>query len=380
MSSGDTSVKEESNGAVGKDKLAVSGGGNDMSTRGDKFKDALNQSRLSKPTTASKARTRQSMLPPPKRALPTGVKSTRTVPVRPVTAAKTSRPPVGATPLPSRPTVGSTPLPVSKKGATCSTPEGEDCPADMTVDVSCISHNSLDQSVFTRSVARGSSRGSKITGGVVEEEFNEEMLEVAYTRYIQACFIAMKSREAKEEVKKEVDNQIFTAFSATEKLRKEAAAMKEEKKCWECLAKVGRVLKLVKEKLAPALELMAGADGKLARMVEGLDKVQHHLIVQGITLPDQEVAAKELESMSTLFAQFYEEFEPLEGELRKRAPQIKCLAAEYEQVASQYSYCLELVKRARRLLRQVDSLKTQEASLAISFDQLRKEERKMNAG
>jgi len=407
-------LASDNNGGDSTEKTLVSDDINKENSLSDKMqssKDGLNQSRLLKPTAASKARAQHSKPQPPKKTPQTSIKPIKTVPVRPVTAAPKSQ-------RPSLLNVVETPLPMARKvKKACSSPIDEgDHIADLTHDASCIpgfksNSNSLDETISapnmrmtaTRSnksdldstilsrqtVSRASTRGvggNRIggvigsrgagSGGTTQEGVTEEMLEIAYTRYIQACFIAMRSREAKDKVKKEIDNQIFTAFSATEKLRQEVAKVKEEKELWDCLAKVGKSLKLVKEKLSPALDLMAATNDKLGRVVEGLDKVQHHLIVQGINLPDQQTAATELDTLSKMFVNFNQQFESVKEELGRRSPQVECLAAEYEQVASHYSYCLTLVKRARVLMNQVDSLATQEASLAISLDMLKKEEEK----
>ena len=47
------------------------------------------------------------------------------------------------------------------------------------------------------------------------------LLIVSVFRYLQAKFIEMKSRQAREKAEKDCENQLFHAFSATEKLRQE---------------------------------------------------------------------------------------------------------------------------------------------------------------
>merc|ERR1712147_180688 len=51
-----------------------------------------------------------------------------------------------------------------------------------------------------------------------EDEVTDEMLDGAYTRYIQACYIRKKTLEAKEKAKEDAKRQILTAFFATEEL------------------------------------------------------------------------------------------------------------------------------------------------------------------
>merc|ERR1719466_310676 len=69
-----------------------------------------------------------------------------------------------------------------------------------------------------------------------EEEITEEMMDAAYTRYLQAKFIEMKSRQAREKAEKDSANQLFRAFSATENLRQEMLRKQEESLMWNNIA------------------------------------------------------------------------------------------------------------------------------------------------
>ena len=72
-------------------------------------------------------------------------------------------------------------------------------------------------------------------------------------RYLQAKFIEIKSRQAKEKAKKDCENQLFHAFSATEKLRQEMMRQQEENLMWSNIALMRKSLELVETKLSPAL-------------------------------------------------------------------------------------------------------------------------------
>ena len=74
-------------------------------------------------------------------------------------------------------------------------------------------------------------------------------------RYLQAKFIEMRSRQAKERVEKECRNQLFHAFSATESLRQELMRKQEEEQMWSNIAMMKKSLEVVEMKLSPALNV-----------------------------------------------------------------------------------------------------------------------------
>merc|ERR1719186_2286524 len=100
-----------------------------------------------------------------------------------------------------------------------------------------------------------------------EEEITEEMMSVAYTRYLQAKFIEMKSRQAREKAEKDCENQLFHAFSATEKLRQEMMRKQEENLMWSNIALMRKSLELVETKLAPVLMVLGSVNEKLSLVV-----------------------------------------------------------------------------------------------------------------
>merc|ERR1712059_229041 len=119
-----------------------------------------------------------------------------------------------------------------------------------------------------------------------------------------------------------------------------------------------------------------GVDGELGRVAEGLDRVQHHLVVQGVSLADQETAAAELEGVSSLITDFNKEFDARKMELGDKAPEMKQMSVEYKQMAAEYKVCLTMLRENLAKFEQVKELAIHEASLVMSFDQLKKAEEK----
>ena len=56
----------------------------------------------------------------------------------------------------------------------------------------------------------------------------------------------MKSREAKEKGVKQINDQLFTLFNATEKLRQESLKIEQETLYWDLMGVVGNSLQLIK--------------------------------------------------------------------------------------------------------------------------------------
>merc|ERR1712179_617232 len=208
-----------------------------------------------------------------------------------------------------------------------------------------------------------------------EDEVTDEMMNVAYTRYLQAKFIEMRSRQAKERAEKECRNQLFHAFSATENLRQEIMRKQEEELMWSNIAMMKKSLE-VEKKLSPALNVLESVNYKLSLVGVGLDKVKHNLIVQGVNLADQETAAKELESLSEMFKKFNEDVVVHKNVIEAEGVDVAKMAAEYSNLAEKYSRTVEILKDCESLLGQADQLTDQEASLAISLSQLEMERNK----
>ena len=77
-------------------------------------------------------------------------------------------------------------------------------------------------------------------------------------RYIQAKFIAMKSREAKQKAEEDSRNQILQAFFATEELRMEVQRKSLEAVMTQSLAAMKKSLALVDQRIAPVVQVQSG--------------------------------------------------------------------------------------------------------------------------
>ena len=77
-------------------------------------------------------------------------------------------------------------------------------------------------------------------------------------RYIQAKFIAMKSREAKKKAEEDSRNQILQAFFATEELRMEVQRKSLEVMMTKSLTAMKKSLAMVDQKIEPVVQVLTG--------------------------------------------------------------------------------------------------------------------------
>ena len=75
-------------------------------------------------------------------------------------------------------------------------------------------------------------------------------------RYIQAKFIAMKSREAKKKAEEDCRNQILQAFFATEELRMEVQRKSQEAMMTKSLSAMKKSLAMVDQKIKPVVQVL----------------------------------------------------------------------------------------------------------------------------
>jgi len=194
---------------------------------------------------------------------------------RGVVKSTTSSKPVAASTTPER----------SQGKKACSTPTSDEITlSDLTLDASCISKRpgELDDTVTAAPILKiGPSSRSQINtlrkknniaaapklksasarkpgGGTVvsnsvlksglktlqaaiiqedsdPDEVTDEMMDKMYTRYIQAKYIEMKCKEAKEKAEEDAKKQILSVFFATEELRIERQKLEERKLMRSCL-------------------------------------------------------------------------------------------------------------------------------------------------
>lgn len=204
----------------------------------------------------------------------------------------------------------------------------------------------------------------------VGEDVTEEMLELAYTRYLQAKFIEMKSREAREEVEREAREQIFRAHLATQQLQQRILEEKQKVQVNQALEVIKRSLEIVEEKMEPMLQAVREMNEKLGLVVGELDHAQHYLPVQGIDLKDQETAKKELDKISEVLIKFNDNFSAYKEQVREQE-NVGKMALDYKIAAEKYVEVLSLVAKCRKMIEEENSLAVQEASLAVSMEQLK---------
>lgn len=208
-----------------------------------------------------------------------------------------------------------------------------------------------------------------------DEYVTDEQLDAAYTRYIQAEFIYMKSKEAEKRTKEECEEQLFRAWSGLEEMRMKYNQKLEEVRIWKTLEMMQESLKVVKSKLQPALEVMEGFQDNFALVATGLDAVKHNLAVQGISIEDQHVAREELDKLSDLFDKFNTETEDLGEAVGERTEEVQAMATEYERLAENFSQALRLSEDCQKLLTTLNQVAMKEASLRTSLMQLEKAEK-----
>lgn len=204
----------------------------------------------------------------------------------------------------------------------------------------------------------------------VSGDVTQEMLELAYTRYLQAKFIEMKSREAREQVEREAREQIFRAQLATQQLQQRILEEKEKVQVNQALEVIKKSLEIVEDKMEPMLQAVREVNEKLGLVVGELDHAQHHLPVQGIDLKDQETAKKELDKISDVLIKFNDNFSAYKEQVREQEDVGK-MAVDYKIAAEKYVEVLSLVAKCRKMIEEENSLAVQEASLAVSMEQLK---------
>lgn len=222
-------------------------------------------------------------------------------------------------------------------------------------------------------------KSNSLLGGKLEEErlISEEMLEDSYIRAIQAQYINKKALEMKEAGMKQMNDQLFTLFNATEKLRVESMKVEEEKMYWDLLTLVGRSLRLVEGRLRPALELMASLSHQLERLGLGLEACEHHLPVKGVTLGDTQVARLQMEQVSSLLEKFNTDFAGRKGEIEERDLNLNRLRVSFEKMARDYGRCLSLLREVDTSVSSLESISKHEVSLLCSFKQLERAEQRV---
>jgi len=206
------------------------------------------------------------------------------------------------------------------------------------------------------------------------DEVTEEMMDKMYTRYIQAKYIEMKCREAKEKAEEDAKKQILTVFFATEELRIERQKLEERKLMKSCLANMRKAFQFLEDKLAPLMEKMSPADERLDAMAKSMEKVKHNLVVQGIQLSDPVQAATQMEKLSAMLVQFIEDAKSFKDVLEEEEADgyLESVSEDTIKLHDDYARLVDLVGQCNKHIKMCEVLALQEASLKISLGQLEK--------
>lgn len=233
---------------------------------------------------------------------------------------------------------------------------------------------------MTPSARKGDSRASVKPGAkqadILEEaededEVTDEMLDGAYTRYIQACYIRKKTLEAKEKAKEDAKRQILTAFFATEELRLEVQRRQQALQRKEAMEMLNKSLEILETKLPLLMEKLKPVSEKLEDVARNLDQVKHNLVVQGINLSDREDGLMQLEKISTFFETFLEEVSVYHEVSRAEEESLHEMARQTTVMRADYRDIVELVRECKKRIKQNEDLAVRQASLALSLSQLK---------
>jgi len=299
-----------------------------------------------------------------------------------------------------------------------STPTKDDLTlSDMTLDASCISTHSHDVTMpapIARGIggagmgARSSRRGraaptptrtniqlkqpllpqrksqslnktKSLTKDLEDDEITDEMLDDAYAKYLQAHYAAVKSKENQEKIKAKCDLELFEAFTAVETLRKSVIEQERENMVCKLLTKLNRSLTMVQTHLSPALEVLHTLESQLEGVARGVQRVQHHLVIKGVTVADQDRAEEELDLVSSQLKELLSNSVNCDTLVISRQPHLQSMAEQMSQVVDSYMRSIHLIKECRSLVSEGESLSSQEASVALSLHQLDKANKKQGS-
>jgi len=212
-----------------------------------------------------------------------------------------------------------------------------------------------------------------------EDEITDEMLEGAYTRYIQACYIWKKTLEAKEKAREDARRQILTAFFATEELRLEVQRREQAAQRKEAIKMLNKSLEVLETKMPHLMKMLQPVNEKLADVSSNLDQVKHNLVVQGINISDKEAGLKQLEKISNFLETFLEEMSRYNEVARAEEEILGKMARETTMMKADYRDIVDLARECKKKIKQNEDLVVRQASLALSLSQLKKNKEELNS-
>jgi len=127
------------------------------------------------------------------------------------------------------------------------------------------------------------------------EEITEEMLEIAWCRYIQSEYIKRMSKKALEQAEKECERKLVSAWKLLEQTRQEVLKLEEDlilvnivSDIQDMLEQVGDLLGGEKETREGLLGNLQETGGLLTQLSNGLEAVKHNIEVKGVEIDSQE--------------------------------------------------------------------------------------------
>jgi len=212
-----------------------------------------------------------------------------------------------------------------------------------------------------------------------EDEITDEMLEGAYTRYIQACYIRKKTLEAKEKAREDARRQILSAFFATEELRLEVQRREQAAQRKEAIKMLNKSLEVLETKLPHLMKMLLPVNEKLSNVASNLDQVKHNLVVQGMNISDKEAGLKQLEKISNFLETFLEEVSLYNEVARAEEESLGKMARYTTLMKADYRDIVEFVRECKKKIKQNEDLVVRQASLALSLSQLKKSKEELSS-
>ena len=98
-----------------------------------------------------------------------------------------------------------------------------------------------------------------------------------------------------------------------------------------------------------------------------LGGIKDNLVVQGISLGDQEQAHREMENLKEMFAKFNEDMEAYRETAEEDGEELVQIATSFRELSDDYHKILKLTEKVKKLLKETESQAIKEASLTISL-------------
>jgi len=199
------------------------------------------------------------------------------------------------------------------------------------------------------------------------DEVTDDMMETAYFRYLQAKFIAMKSKEARKKVEEDSRNQILQAFFALEEVRMEVQQRSMEEVQRESITAMKSSLTMVEQNLVPVQQALNTVKADVESVASSLDGIKDNLVVQGINLGGQEDTLEEVKNLEKMFSKFNEDMAAYRDIAKANDDELEKISNSSKELSDNYSDIVQRTRSVKKLLKESESLAVHKASLAISL-------------